>query len=83
MLARRHGYGSIVYLVSGLPGSAAPDAENMVKSALALAGERPVRGREYFEATCLPLILDVASGWLNGLGAVITTPPRINTPTRG
>jgi hypothetical protein len=28
------------------------------------AGEIPVRGREYFEISCLALILDVASSWL-------------------
>ena len=51
-------------LVTGLPGTVALDAENAVKSALAVAGEKPVRGREYFDASCLALILDVADSWL-------------------
>lgn len=58
------GYTEVVRLVTGLPGTAALDAENAVKSALALAGEEPVRGREYFDASCLALILDVADSWL-------------------
>ncbi len=51
------GYTEVVRLVTGLPGTVALDTENAVKSALALAGEKPVRGREYFDASCL--ILDV------------------------
>ena len=33
-----------------------------------LAGEKPVRGREYFDASCLALILDVADSWLRAAG---------------
>ena len=69
-----HGFTQIVKLAAGLPGSVARDTENAVKSALALANERPLRGREYFDISCLPLILDVASGWLAGHGTVITGP---------
>ena len=58
------GYTEVVRLVTGLPGTVALDTENAVKSALALAGEKPLRGREYFDATCLALILDVADSWL-------------------
>ena len=58
------GYTDVVRLVTGLPGTVALDAENAVKSALALAEEKPVRGREYFDASCLALILDVADSWL-------------------
>lgn len=58
------GYTEVVRLVTGLPGTVALDAENAVKSALALAGEKPVRGREYFDASCRALILDVADSWL-------------------
>lgn len=50
--------------MTGLTGTVALDAENAVKSALALAGEKPVRGREYFDFSCLALILDVADSWL-------------------
>lgn len=45
-------------------------AEKAVMSALALAGEKPVRGKEYFAESCLPLILDVATGWLDAKEAV-------------
>ena len=58
------GYTEVMRLVTGLPGTVALDAENAVKSALAVAGEKPVRGREYFDASCLALILDVADSWL-------------------
>ena len=52
------------------------DTENAVKAALALAGAKPIRGTEYFDISCLALILDVAEGWLAGQGAVITSPGR-------
>jgi hypothetical protein len=54
--------------VTDLPGTVALDAENAVKSALALAGEKPIQGREYFDASCLALILDVADSWLGPTG---------------
>lgn len=63
---RRHagdGYKDVRYLAVGLPGTTALDTENAVKSALALAGEKPVRGTEYFDLSCLALILDVATSW--------------------
>lgn len=56
----RDGYGNVVRLFTGLPGSAALDAENAVKAALADAGQKPVKGQEYFAESCLALILDVA-----------------------
>jgi hypothetical protein len=55
----------VVHLAAGLPGTVALDTENAVKAALATAGEKPVRGREYFDVSCLALILDVASSWLD------------------
>jgi hypothetical protein len=58
------GYRRVVRLLTGLPDGAAPDAERAVKAALAMAGEKPVRGTEYFDASCLGLILDVADSWL-------------------
>ena len=63
---RRAGYISVFHLVTSLPGTVALDTETAVKSALTLAGEEPVHGREYFDISCLPLIIDVASGWLAG-----------------
>ena len=47
------GYRTVVRLLTGLPDRAAPDAERAVKAALAMAGEKPVRGTEYFDASCL------------------------------
>ena len=61
---RVDGYRTVVRLLTGLPDGAAPDAERAVKAALAMAGEKPVRGTEYFDASCLALILDVADSWL-------------------
>jgi len=61
---RAAGYRTVVRLLTDLPDRAAPDAERAVKTALAMAGEKPVRGTEYFDASCLGLILDVADSWL-------------------
>jgi hypothetical protein len=58
------GYAEVLLLVTGLSGALAPDTENAIRATLALAGEKPVRGREYFDRSCLALILDVAGGWL-------------------
>ena len=58
------GLADVVHLAAGLSGTAALDTENAVKAALAAAGETPVRGREYFDISCLALILDVASSCL-------------------
>jgi hypothetical protein len=58
------GYADVHRLVTGLPDATALDAENAVKSALALAGEKPVLGMEYFDISCLALVLDVADSWL-------------------
>lgn len=60
----RQGYAEVARLVTGLPGTVAPDAEKAVRAALALAGEKPVRGREYFSLSCVALILDIADSWL-------------------
>lgn len=60
----REGFTTVIRVAAGLPGTVAPDAERAVKAALALAGELPVRGCEYFGISCLALVLDVADGWL-------------------
>ena len=69
---RKHagdGLREIVRRVTGLPGTAAPDTERAVKAALALAGETPLRGLEYFDISCLALILDIADSWLGATAA--------------
>jgi hypothetical protein len=54
------GFTVVNLLLTGLPGTAAPDLETAVLAALRLAGELPVRGREYFDFAVLALVLDVA-----------------------
>lgn len=63
------GYAEVVLLATDLPGTVAPDAEHAVKQALALADEWPVQGKEYFDISCLALILDVADSWTGALFA--------------
>lgn len=58
------GLTEVVRLAANLPGNRAHETELAVRAALNLAGEKPIRGREYFDISCLPLILDVAGGWL-------------------
>lgn len=60
----RDGLTKVVRLTAALPDGVALSAERRVRAALALAGEKPVRGREYFDVSCLALILDVADSWL-------------------
>lgn len=60
----RQGYTEVVRVAVGLPGAVAFDTERAVRQALALAGEKPIRGREYFGRACLGLIVDVADSWL-------------------
>jgi len=63
------GYRTVVRLLTGLPDGAAPDAERAVKAALAMAGEKPVRG----------LILDVADSWLARGAGTDDPPPEADT----
>ena len=62
---RRSGFTQRHLLETGLADGVARKAENAVKAALALAGAEPVQGREYFDVSCLGLILDVAASWLS------------------
>lgn len=57
---RRQGFTVVNLLAGDLSGTTAPDAETAVLATLRLAGEPPVRGREYFDAAVLALVLDVA-----------------------
>ena len=59
------GYTEVVRLLVGLPGLVAHDTELAIRAALDSAGERPLKGREYFGLSCLPLVLDVADAWLS------------------
>jgi len=66
---RWDGYTKCHMLVTALPSGAAKATEDAVRGALALAREKPVRGREYFDVSCLGLILDVAGPWLGAVAA--------------
>lgn len=69
----RNGFDSVVRLIEGLPGDLAPRLERAVRAALRDAREAPVRGREYFPAHVLGLVLDVVDGW-TALPAAIGNP---------
>jgi hypothetical protein len=60
---RRGGYQGVVRLLTDLPGTTAPDMEDAVQAALALAGLRPVLRREYYDISALPVVLDVVDNW--------------------
>jgi hypothetical protein len=46
--------------VTGLPGTVAPEIESACLAAVALAGFRPVHGREFYDIDALAVVLDVA-----------------------
>jgi formylmethanofuran dehydrogenase subunit E len=50
-------------LLRDLPGTTAKDIEDACKAALKLAGELPTRGLEYFDISCLALVLDVVDNY--------------------
>lgn len=60
---RADGFTVVHLLVTGLADGIARETENAVKATLALAEATPVRGLEYFDASHLALILDVATSW--------------------
>lgn len=65
----RNGFDSVVRLLEGLPGDMAPRLERAVLAALRDAREAPVRGREYFPARVLGLVLDLVDGWTASPGS--------------
>ncbi|BBC30035.1 hypothetical protein SGFS_013290 [Streptomyces graminofaciens] len=73
----RDGFGDVVRLVEGLPGDLAPRLERAVLAALRDAREAPVRGREYFPAHVLPLVLDLVDGWTAGAPAPVGEPVQL------
>jgi hypothetical protein len=58
---RRDGYRERVLVLEGLPGTLAPEIERKARAALALAGIKPLRGREYYERGALVLVLNCAA----------------------
>jgi hypothetical protein len=59
----RDGYCTRVRLMTDLPLGTARALEKTVLATLKLAGIEPVRGREYFDASALPVILDIADNY--------------------
>jgi hypothetical protein len=59
----RDGYCTRVRLMTDLPLGAARGLEKTVLATLDLAGVEPVRGREYFHVSALPVILDIADNY--------------------
>lgn len=73
---RRDGYDRTELLISRMPDGQAVALERTCLAALRDVGEHPVRGREYFHARALALLLDVARGWTHGTetsGLIATT----------
>lgn len=69
------GFTVVNLLLAGLPGTAAPDLETATLATLRMAGEPPVRGREYFDSSVLALVLDVAEDFERaqpGHAAIVT-----------
>lgn len=60
----RDGFTRVIRLHENLPGDAAPALERRVLAALRDTGEQPVRGREYFSAQVLPLVLACVNDFL-------------------
>jgi hypothetical protein len=60
---RAAGYRDVVRLLTGLPGTVAPEIESACLAAVALAGYHPIRGREFYDADALAVVLDVADGY--------------------
>jgi hypothetical protein len=61
---RTDDYRTVERLLTDLPGAVAPDLERSVMAALQLAGEQPIRGREYYDISTLALVLDIVDGYL-------------------
>lgn len=59
----RDGYGTEVRLMTDLPLGVAQGLETSTLATLKLAGLESIRGREYFHASALPIILDVADNY--------------------
>ena len=57
------GYRTVARLLTGLPGTMAPDIETAVLATLTLAGVKPVRGREYYDVGALAVVLDIVDNW--------------------
>lgn len=61
---RRDGFTEVVRVEKELPVGTAPHVEQKIKLALAMAGEKPVQGREYFSDDSVPLVLNEIDQWI-------------------
>jgi hypothetical protein len=52
-----------VLVLEGLPGTVAPEMEAAAIAALKLAGINPLRGREYYDAEALFIVLDIVDNY--------------------
>jgi hypothetical protein len=57
------GYREQVLVLTDLPGTLAPEIESGAIAALALAGIKPLRGREHYGAEALAVVLDIADNY--------------------
>lgn len=65
---RRSGYNTVVRVHEGLPGTTARDLESELLDLLRASGVKPVRGKEYFPAAVLPVVLYVVDDCLGDTG---------------
>lgn len=65
----RDGFETVDLLLTGMPGTEAPQLERFVMATLRLAEIEPIQGREYFDISALAVILDVAEGYASGAKA--------------
>ena len=61
---RKSGFTEVIRLETGLPEYLAAHAEQKIKAALAMAGAKPVRGREYFSDEHIALIFNEIDNWV-------------------
>jgi hypothetical protein len=63
---RSAGYRTVIRLLTGLPADTAVQMEQAAIATLALAGIKPVHGREWFDIGALAVVLDVTDNWNGG-----------------
>jgi len=61
---RSDGFTEVICLETGFPEGFAAHVEQKIALALAMAGAKPVRGREYFSDDNIALILNEISIWI-------------------
>jgi hypothetical protein len=64
---RSRGYRTVTRLLTDLPTDAAVGLERAAIATLALAGIKPVHGREWFDIGALDVVLDITDNWNGGI----------------